>query len=116
LGISGLPIFSGAASGLAVIFGPTGGYLVGFLCASWIIGYVLSRYQAASFAQIFLAMSLGLAIIFILGCTWLKILFKLDLYRTLTLGLLPFLPGAATKLLAASLLYQKIQKRTRQIF
>ncbi|MBN3038623.1 MAG: biotin transporter BioY [Candidatus Omnitrophica bacterium] len=116
LGILGLPIFSNAASGLLAISGPTGGYLFGFVFGSWLIGHFMSRTKVLSFARIFMVMSLGLAVIYVWGCLWLEILFKLGLRETLMLGFWPFLPGAVLKLSAASFIYSKMAKRAGEIF
>src|SRR5699024_5062047 len=43
LGLIGLPVFAGGASGFGVLFGPTGGYLIGFIFASLLIGTLQSR-------------------------------------------------------------------------
>ncbi|MGQ4823869.1 biotin transporter BioY, partial [Enterococcus faecalis] len=40
LGLIGLPVFSGMTGGIAVLFGPTGGYLIGFLLQTWITGWM----------------------------------------------------------------------------
>ena len=41
LGLIGLPVFSGMTGGIAVLFGPTGGYLIGFLLQTWITGWMI---------------------------------------------------------------------------
>lgn len=44
MGIVGLPVFSGGASGLAVVAGPSGGYLIGFLFAATLCGFIVERF------------------------------------------------------------------------
>ena len=46
LGLIGLPVFSGMTGGIAVLFGPTGGYLIGFLLQTWITGWMIERTDA----------------------------------------------------------------------
>ena len=43
VGLAGLPVFSGGRAGLAVLVGPTGGYLIGFVISAWMIGYAMER-------------------------------------------------------------------------
>jgi biotin transport system substrate-specific component len=42
-GCAGLPVFSGAASGITHLLGPTGGYLIGFLPAAWLTGFLAEK-------------------------------------------------------------------------
>lgn len=116
LGCMGLSIFTGAASGLTALLGPTGGYLLGFILATWTIGMMISRYQAPRFSQILIIMLLGSLLIDILGCLWLKVIFNLSGKNMLMLGLWPFLPGDILKSIGAAVIYHRIRARTRQIF
>ncbi|MFH1046073.1 MAG: biotin transporter BioY [Candidatus Omnitrophota bacterium] len=116
LGILGLPIFTGAASGMAALCGPTGGYLIGFICASWVIAFLRRRFNATKTTTMFLIMCVGIAVIYLFGGIWLKTLLHLDLTATVQLGMLPFLPGDLAKAGLASILYAKIQKRTTALF
>ena len=114
LGSIGLPIFAGASFGLAVLFGPTGGYLFGFILAAGLVGTIISRHTPCGLGRILIAMFSGALLIDLLGCIWLGMFFKAAWKEILALGLWPFLPGDIIKLIAAALIYQKIQKRTKQ--
>jgi len=116
LGVFIVPIFAGATSGLAVFFGPTGGYLAGFILAGWVVGSLIHRSKAAKFNQILTTMLIGSLLIDLLGCVWLGTVLRAGLKKTLMLGLWPFLPGDIMKSIVAALVYQSIQKRTGQIF
>ncbi len=116
LGVFGLPIFAGASFGLAVFFGPTGGYLLGFILAGWMVGRIISRHKIVRFNQILITMLIGSLLIDLLGCIWLGMLLRINLKKVLMLGLWPFLPGDTMKSIVAALVYQKIQKRIKQIF
>ncbi len=102
LGAFGLPVFQGYGAGAAHIFGPTGGYLFGFVCASYLIGYFLHRDESAGIFKILVSMTMGLIVIYAFGIMHLKLLLGVDLSTAFILGLYPFLPGAAVKLIAAS--------------
>lgn len=115
-GVIGLPVFAAASSGTAALFGPTGGYLLGFVAAGWVVGNMIGSKDDLSLGQIMIAMSSGLAVIYLSGSLWLALLLELNLKQVLALGVLPFLPGAVLKLFLASSIYFKIQQRVKVIF
>lgn len=106
LGIAGLPVFAEGASGLAKLMGPTGGYLIGFILAAALTGWLAQREwdrKALGTIGAFLA---GTAVIYAVGLPWLAVaLGQLglpnDLSATLQAGLYPFIPGDILKALAA---------------
>ena len=114
LGLSGLPVFQGYGAGAAHIFGPTGGYLIGFVFASYVVGYLLQQRKDAGIFRILASMAVGLVVIYAFGITWLKLLLGTDLSTAFILGLYPFLPGAVVKLIAASSLYMSLQYGQRR--
>ena len=116
LGSLGLPIFAGAKGGLVTLFGPTGGYLLGFILAAYIIGKVIELEEKANFGWVVLAMAIGSLIIYLLGAIQLALVVHLGVRKALLLGVAPFLPGDTLKLLAAASLYHKLQERFSQIF
>ena len=94
-GIAGLPIFAGMTSGIALLAGSTGGFLVGFIVAPKVIGLVLG--ESKERGRLILALIAGTVTIFLLGNAWLLILMNGDVAKTLSLGFIPFLPGAVIK-------------------
>jgi biotin transport system substrate-specific component len=114
LGIAGLPVFSGAGSGLLYLAGPTAGYLLGFIAASFFIGNFLPRVsKKLSVLVIFLA---GEFLILGLGAFWLKLFLRCPLSQALVMGLIPFIPGDIFKAVFAAAVYRKIKTRCREIF
>ncbi len=102
-GIAGLPVFSGGLSGAAVLAGPTGGYLIGFVGAAYLTGWLAERGWDRRVVTTLLAMAAGNAVIYIGGVAWLTTLIGFD--AALTGGLVPFIVGDVLKIvLAAALL------------
>ncbi len=99
-GILGLPVFAGGVGGIGRFAGPTGGYLLGFLPAVCIIGFI-SNISKTNMMKDLLAMICGSLIIYACGLSWLKILTGMTFGKTLAVGMYPFLPGDALKIAAA---------------
>lgn len=102
-GLAGLPVFAGGAAGLARLFGPTGGYLVGFVAAAFLVGWLAERGWDRRFGTTLAAMTLGNLVIYGVGALWLAV-FVGGLSRAWSLGVLPFLPGDALKIVLAAVL------------
>lgn len=104
-GAIGLPVFAGGVSGAAKFAGPTGGYLIGFLLAATLVGYLVQRYALdRKPLGAALAMLAGTAVIYAVGLGWLGAVTHLQGSALLTAGLTPFLLGDAIKLGLAALL------------
>ena len=116
IGIFGVPVFTGGLYGFARLFGPTGGYLMGFVLAAYVIGKLLGNDNEASFTKIVAAMLVGLAILFTTGTIQLSIVMHIPLQKAVALGVLPFIPGDIIKLLAAATIYQRAQKQARALY
>jgi biotin transport system substrate-specific component len=67
-GLAGLPVFSGGSGGFQHIYGPTGGYLVGFMAAAWLIGGISERFR--HFSSDLVALLTGSLTIHSLGIMW----------------------------------------------
>ena len=101
-GAAGLPFFAGGAAGAGHLVGPTGGYLVGFVAAAFVIGWLAERGWDRNLPRTFAAVSLGAVLIFTCGLAQLS--FFVPKGQLLSLGLTPFLPGALLKVALASVL------------
>lgn len=114
LGIAGLPVFTEARSGIATIFGPTGGYLIGFVVSSWVVGKLMQRKAQSNTRQIVWTMMVGSLVgIYLFGVLGLSLFLKCNLYRALSLGFFPFIFGDVIKIISAGLIFGKIKKRSR---
>ncbi|MGH2581596.1 MAG: biotin transporter BioY [Anaerolineales bacterium] len=105
-GAAGLPVFAEMRSGIATLFGPTGGYLFGFVAAAWLVGWLAERGFDRSLLKTLAAMTLGNAVIYFFGVLWLSRF--VDGFAggqgALALGMYPFLIGDAIKALLAAML------------
>lgn len=102
LGIAGFPVFAGGASGPAVFFGPTGGYLIGFIFAAFVTGKLSESFSRNSVLKNTLFMIVGLCIIYALGALRLMAVADLTFQQTMVAGVLPFIVGDLITLLLAA--------------
>lgn len=115
LGILGLPIFTGAGSGTVYLFGPTGGYLLGFILAAFWLGNAPDCFRN-NFLWTLVSICVADFILLSCGTIWLKFIFGYPLGKTLLIGFLPFIPGDLFKAAAAAFIYVKLKARLREIF
>lgn len=72
-GLLGAPVFAMGKAGPAALAGPTGGYLVGFVAAAYLVGYLLEAVPSRSFASACAAGMAGVAAIYVFGAAWLAV-------------------------------------------
>jgi biotin transport system substrate-specific component len=99
-GAVGLPVFAGGTGGIGKFVGPTGGYLLGFAAAAYLVG-ILSKLGNGRILVDVLAMVAGTLVIYVFGVSWLKMVTGMSVVKAVSLGMLPFLPGDALKIAAA---------------
>lgn len=101
-GIAGAPIFAPSATsanhGIDRIMSATGGYLVGMLLASLVLGYLAERKADQKFITSYPALLLGEIVIFSFGLVWLHNSLDLSWAKTISLGLTPFIFGEFLKI------------------
>jgi biotin transport system substrate-specific component len=102
LGIVGVPWFSDASSGLQVIAGPTGGYIIGFIIAAGLTGWLAQRQWDRRVFGAFASFMAGTVVTFAVGLPWLAASLGLTLQQTLEAGLYPFIIGGIIKALLAA--------------
>jgi len=100
-GIAGLPVFAAGTSGLSRLLGPTGGYLIGFVIAAWLVGTLAERGWTLKIGSTLLAMLFGNVVIYLCGLPYLALFLGPE--KALTAGLYPFLIGDVIKILLATL-------------
>jgi len=96
-GAIGFPVFAGPLGGLAPLFGPTAGYLFGFVAAAFITGWLSERGWDRKVTLLFVAMGLGHAIILAAGFGWLALGMKLGFEKAWLVGIVPFIAASLVK-------------------
>jgi biotin transport system substrate-specific component len=104
VGLIGAPVYSGGDSGWEIVKGATGGYLVGFIVAAFLTGWLARRRWDRRFNSAVAAMLSGSVVIYLFGLPWLAHVANLDLKGTLEAGLYPFVVGDLIKLYLAGML------------
>ncbi|AKB84239.1 biotin transporter BioY [Methanococcoides methylutens] len=107
LGIAGLPVFSGGASGIGVILGPTGGYIIGFIAAAFVVGFLFENKRTEKLLINALYVLAGSAVIYAFGLTHLMIVADMSFIQAVTVGFLPFIGGALVKVAVAAYIATK---------
>lgn len=109
LGIIGLPVFSGGTSGLGVLSGNRGGYLIGFLLGAIVISII--RGSSNSLFRICISNLIGgIIVIHIMGSVWLSIVTSMTYNQAFMVGSLPYIAGDLIKLICASLIAHSVNK------
>lgn len=108
VGAIGMPVFAGGKGGLAHLLGPTGGYLIGFVLAAWLTGFISERSRGLLIWEIF-AIVAGSVAIYGLGIPWLKMVTQMSWPKTFMVGMVPFLIGDAVKASAALVLARAVR-------
>lgn len=100
-GAAGLPVFAGGASGLAYMLGPTGGYLIGFVAAAFVVGALAERGWDRRIVWTAIAMVIGNLVIYLFGTLWLSTILG-SIGTALSKGVLLFIPGDIAKIVVAA--------------
>jgi biotin transport system substrate-specific component len=102
MGMAGAPIFSSGTSGIERIVGPTGGYLVGMLISSLVLGALAGRKWDQKIKTVIPTMIIGNLIIFAIGLLWLNQYTGQSWLWTFEKGFTPFIFGEIIKIAIAS--------------
>ncbi|MFH0763550.1 MAG: biotin transporter BioY [Candidatus Omnitrophota bacterium] len=97
------------------LLGPTGGYFMGFIAASYVVGRMTGPGKSGIGWAVF-SFAVGSIIIYTFGILWLSYLLKIDIAKAIYMGALPFIPGDTVKILIAAIIYSGISKRSKEIF
>lgn len=116
LGSLGLPVFNQGQAGIAMLAGPTGGFMFGFVACTYFIGKITRLHNTESTVQNFIYLALGMVICYIIGGLGFKLSFAYFLHKpmtwekTLILAIAPFLPFDIIKAAIASYLGIRIRR------
>ena len=110
LGVVGVPVFTLFRSGPETLAGPTGGFIVGYIPAAFIIGLITERLNKGNRIRTYVtAMLLGMLTYFLLGTAWFMYLTNAELRSTLMICVVPFLPGDFLKIAVATVLVRRLR-------
>jgi biotin transport system substrate-specific component len=104
VGSLGAPIYADGQGGWDTLSGPTGGYIIGFALAAFVIGALAQRHWDRRFSSAVAAMLTGNVVIYLVGLPWLAEKIDAGLETTLEQGLYPFVVGDLLKLYLAGAL------------
>ena len=102
VGIAGVPVYADHKHGWSVFSGATGGYIVGFVVAATLTGWLAERSWDKRFSSSISAMLTGSVVIYICGVAWLHHFLGVNWSTTLDDGLYPFVPGDMLKVYLAA--------------
>ncbi len=114
-GAMGLPVFASPVGGVAILTGPTGGYLAGFAVAAFVTGWMCENGFGQSALRVFAAMAVGHIIIFVFGFAWLAFGMKLGMERAWLVGVVPFIAGSVVKNALATVLMAALSRWAQHI-
>lgn len=110
LGFLGIPVFSGYTAGAGVLFGPTGGFLIGYLPAVLLVGCLTKKASGGKkgMVRFLFAMLTGTAMLYLFGTVWFMGVYTkgTSFTEAVTACILPFLPFDGVKIVLAAVLYQ----------
>lgn len=117
LGLVGVPVFAGFSGGVSALFGPTGGYIVGFIFTALAVGIMTDKLGRKLWV-LAVSMVLGLLLCYVFGTAWFIVLYNMqgnamDLLTALSYCVFPFLIADGAKIIVATVLVNRIDKIIR---
>ncbi|MCL4550013.1 MAG: biotin transporter BioY [Bacteroidetes bacterium] len=109
LGVIGIPVFAGFSFGLAKIFGPTGGYLLSFPFAAYLVGYIVEKKNGT--LALILSFVLGQLLILFVGAAFLAVFMNGDFSKAMFSGVVIFSVWDIIKISAAVSIYKAVSKK-----
>ncbi|WP_455265287.1 biotin transporter BioY [Phascolarctobacterium sp.] len=109
VGLAGVPVFTGGSAGPGKLFGPTGGYIIGFLFTAVFLAYFRGeKYSFKRYAL--LGCVIGIPLIYVFGVVQLKLITGMGWDKAIMTGALPFIPLDILKCLAAVVIAYPINR------
>ena len=120
-GIIGAPVFAnnGSPMGIARLFGPSGGFLFGYLLSALLAGLILGFPRPGIKTpvwRIVLAVVAGILVVYIPGLIRLKLVMNIDWRKTFVVGFVPFMIGDTIKGVIAGLISPRLRRSIAQLF
>ncbi len=115
LGAAGAPVFTLFRSGLGALAGPTGGYIIGYIPAAFLIGFINERINKENKTLLYpVAMLAGLFTYFTFGTVWFMYLTNAGLPEALMACVIPFIPGDLAKIALAAVFVNRLHPVVRR--
>lgn len=111
LAAAGLPVLAGGRGGVGELLGPSGGFLIGFLLASAVVGIATQRLglsQRDTVLRLIVNVTLGVFAVYLIGTPWFAISTDRGLWDAAALGMAPYLPGDIFKAVVAAMVAQAV--------
>ena len=109
IGLVGVPVFSSFTAGPGKLFGPTGGYLIGFIPMAIIAGICIEKFERKIVPGM-IGMIVGTAVCYALGTVWLAYQAHMTFGQALMAGVIPFIIEDLIKMIIAALVGPAIHK------
>lgn len=110
VGAAGIPVFAQLSGGISSLFGPTGGYLIGFIPTAFVIGFILEK-SSFRFIPALIANLIGMLITLFFGTAWLKFAAGLTWTAAFLGGFTPFIVVGIIKAALAAWIGVSIRNR-----
>src|SRR3989344_4649866 len=115
-GLVGFGVFAGHSSGMKVLLGPSGGYIIGFLFMAFFVGLMIENGYGRSRKNILMCMLAGEVILYVFGLAGLwYYLGSVPFLKVLQFGLFPFIIGDTIKAMAAVGIFPYLWKGAEKI-
>lgn len=114
IGSIGLPVFSNFKGGISVIFGITGGYIIGYFPAVLIISLMVYNHKNKVYLYP-ISMVIGTVICYLIGTIWFVIVAQTTFTYALSVCVFPFIPFDLIKIAAATIISYLINKKNLKI-
>lgn len=117
LGLVGVPVFAGFSAGVGVLFGVTGGYILGFIFTAAITGFCVDRF-GRKLSVYLLSMAGGVIACYVFGTIWFLIFYSkmgepMSLWSALSMCVVPFLIPDAVKIAVSAFICLKVGKHVK---
>lgn len=110
LGLAGVPVFTNFTGGPGKLFGPSGGYIIGYIFLALIAGFFVDKFET-NLPVYFTGMALGTVVLYVFGTLWMGYQMDFTFTQALMAGVVPYIPGDLIKLIVATAVGIQIRKR-----
>ena len=115
IGLIGIPVLAGFTGGPQKLFGPTGGYMIGYIAVAFFTGFFIDKFEYRFYMHI-LGMIIGVVICYAVGTAWLAKVAGMSFTVALAAGVLPFIPMDMVKIAVASIVGIPLRKALKRTF